>query len=125
MTDENGKAYSATIKVMESEGAVSTSIDDVTEQNFPSPLAEFGVTWSASDTDNDDLDIAEFTLSNKDGSHTEEPVTEDISGGIATVTTTLKAKFDKGTGNDNKVTLIVTDTDENRTDRTQTTFTEV
>lgn len=59
--------------------------------------AEFDISWSASDSD-DDLDTAELTLNDDTNSETEDSATIDISGGSASGTTTLKAKFDEGTG---------------------------
>lgn len=114
VTDSNGNTDSATASVVETEGnsAPSASIDGVTEVNSPSPHAEWDVSWSASDSD-DDLDTAELTLTDDTDNETEESVTIDISGGSASGTETLKAKFDEGTGNDYTVDLVVTDSNGN------------
>jgi subtilisin len=126
VSDSNGNTDSATATETESESsgdsAPSASIEGVSEVNSPSPHAEFDISWSASD-DDDDLDTAELTLYDDTDSETEDSDSSDISGMSASGTTTLKAKFDEGTGNEYTVELVVTDANGN-TDTDTTSFSE-
>jgi subtilisin len=126
VTDSNGNSDSATATETESEStgdtAPSASIDGVSEVNSPNPHAQFDISWSASD-DDDDLDTAELTLYDDTDGETEDSETVDISGGSASGTTELTAKFDDGSGNEYTAELVVTDGNGN-TDTDTASFSE-
>lgn len=115
VSDTDGTATSDTAIEAESEdtrSGPSASIDGVSEAESPNPHVEFDVSWSASDDDGD-LDTAALTLYDDTDGETEDSTTEDITGGSASDTTSLKAKFDEGSGNDYTAELVVTDSDGN------------
>ena len=125
VTDSDGASDSSTTTVSETEdtsGGTAPTVDSLTlseDNSGGSPHAEFVADWAVSDGDGD-LDTVEMTLTDTNDGSVEDSASVDVSGGDASGSTGLKAKFDENNGHEYEVELLVTDTSGNTASATAT-----